>query len=101
MTQSQSPSARYQHVVVKGLPHARGFSHGQQAKEKIRLNVSHYKQPGQLTPAEITTKIIYEVYLPAIKTYFPSGLEEMQGIADGAEVSLEDIIILNARYDLA
>jgi isopenicillin-N N-acyltransferase-like protein len=87
--------------VARGLPHARGLSHGQQAKEKIRANVSHYKLPGQLTPGDITSKIIHEVYIPAIKTYFPSGLEEMQGIADGAEVSLEDIIILNARYDLA
>lgn len=101
MTLIQPSSPTYQHVVVTGLPHARGFSHGQQAKEKIRSNVAHYKLPGQLTPPAITSKIINEVYIPAIKTYFPSGLEEMQGIADGSEVPLEDIIILNARYDLA
>lgn len=101
MTQTQSPSPSYQHVVVRGFPYERGLSHGQQAKEKIRSNISHYKLPGQLTPDEITSKIINEVYLPAIKSHFPSGLEEMRGIADGAQVSLEDIIILNARYDLA
>lgn len=28
-------------------------------------------------------------------------MPELQGIADGAEVALEDIVILNARYDLA
>lgn len=101
MTIIQPPSPTYQHVVVRGLPHTRGFSHGQQAKEKIRSNIAQYKLPGQLTPPAITSKIVNEVYIPAIKTYFPSGLEEMQGIAEGSEVPLVDIIILNARYDLA
>ena len=47
------------------------------------------------------SNIIKHVYIPAIKAHYPSGLEEMQGIADGAEVSLESVILLNARYDLA
>jgi isopenicillin-N N-acyltransferase-like protein len=38
----------YQHVVVHGLPYDRGFSHGQQVKEKVVLNIAHYKQPGTL-----------------------------------------------------
>ena len=46
-------------------------------------------------------RIIKEVYIPALGQYYPSGLEEMRGIADGAGVTLEDIVLLNARYDLA
>lgn len=46
-------------------------------------------------------RIIKNIYIPNIKAHYPSGLEEMQGIADGAGVSLEDIVLLNARYDLA
>lgn len=45
--------------------------------------------------------IIRNVYIPAIKLYYPSGFEEMRGIAEGANVTLEDIVLLNARYDLA
>jgi len=45
--------------------------------------------------------IIEKVYKPALKQYYPSGLKEMQGIADGAEVTLDDVILLNSRYDLA
>jgi hypothetical protein len=40
----------YQHVVVRGLPFDRGFSHGQQAKSKIEANIAHYKKPGKLPP---------------------------------------------------
>lgn len=47
------------------------------------------------------SNIISNIYIPAIKAYYPSGLEEMRGIADGAEVTLEDVVLLNARYDLA
>jgi isopenicillin-N N-acyltransferase-like protein len=50
---------------------------------------------------ELMAKIITGVYIPSIEKYYPSGLQEMKGIADGAGVTLEDIILLNARYDLA
>jgi isopenicillin-N N-acyltransferase-like protein len=46
-------------------------------------------------------KIINEVYIPTVEKYYPSGLQEMRGIAEGAAVSFEDIVLLNARYDLA
>jgi isopenicillin-N N-acyltransferase like protein len=45
-----APSPTYQHVVVRGLPYERGFSHGQQAKLKVRANVEYYVQPGKLAP---------------------------------------------------
>lgn len=45
--------------------------------------------------------IIKKLYIPNIAAHYPAGLEEMKGIADGASVSLEDIVLLNARYDLA
>ena len=41
-------STHYQHVVVKGLPYDRGFSHGTQVKDKIHTNVAYYKLPGKL-----------------------------------------------------
>lgn len=48
----------------------------------------------------ITQTFIQHVYIPGIKEYYPTALEEMLGIAEGAGVSLEDIVMLNARYDL-
>jgi isopenicillin-N N-acyltransferase-like protein len=48
----------------------------------------------------MTLGIIQQSYIPAIEHYYPAGLEELRGIADGASVSLEEIVMLNARYDL-
>lgn len=36
-----------------------------------------------------------------MKKLFPSGYDEIRGIADGSGLPLEDIVMLNARYDLA
>ncbi|KAJ5981014.1 peptidase C45 acyl-coenzyme A:6-aminopenicillanic acid acyl-transferase [Penicillium waksmanii] len=91
----------YQHVVVHGLPYDRGLSHGQQAKDKVQANVEYYKQPGKLAERDVMHMIIKNLYIPNIEAHYPAGLEEMKGIADGASVSLEDIVLLNARYDLA
>ncbi|CZR62694.1 uncharacterized protein PAC_12591 [Phialocephala subalpina] len=93
----------YQHVVVSGSPYERGTMHGKQAIEKIRTNIQRYKHSASSTlpNSDICATFIRNVYLPAIEKDFVAGLEEMRGIADGAEVDLSDIILLNARYDLA
>ncbi|UNI19502.1 hypothetical protein JDV02_005684 [Purpureocillium takamizusanense] len=50
---------------------------------------------------ELMSTIIEKVYIPALESFYPSGFDEMRGIADGADVSLDDIVLLNSRYDLA
>ncbi|KAJ5943086.1 Peptidase C45 acyl-coenzyme A:6-aminopenicillanic acid acyl-transferase [Penicillium verrucosum] len=91
----------YQHVVVKGLPYDRGFSYGEQTKDKIQLNVTYYKQPGKLGPWSSVSRVIQNCYIPGLQRYWPSGWEEMRGVAAGAGVTVEDIVMLNARYDLS
>jgi isopenicillin-N N-acyltransferase like protein len=91
----------YQHVVVSGTSWERGHSHGTQARGKIQTNVNRYKASSSLPPEAVCMKYINESYLPAIEKLFPDGLEEMKGIASGAMVELQDVLLLNARYDLA
>lgn len=95
------PPSNYQHIVLKGLPYERGHTHGEQARQKILDSLAHYHAPGKLLPWETSLRIIKEVYLPGIEKYFPEALPELQGIADGAGVDLDEILFLNARYDLA
>ncbi|KAK5993052.1 Isopenicillin-N N-acyltransferase-like protein [Cladobotryum mycophilum] len=90
----------YQHIVVEGLPYDRGFSHGSQLREKVHTNLAYYKLPGKLPDWSISERIVKSVYIPSLEKLYPTGLEEMRGIADGAGVSLEEIVMLNARYDL-
>ncbi|KAJ5964955.1 Peptidase C45 acyl-coenzyme A:6-aminopenicillanic acid acyl-transferase [Penicillium vulpinum] len=91
----------FQHVVVHGLPYDRGFSYGEQTKEKIQRNVTYYKQPGKLGPWSSVSRVIHNCYIPGLQRYWPSGWEEMRGVAAGAGVTIEDIVMLNARYDLS
>ncbi|KAL5093703.1 hypothetical protein Trisim1_010433 [Trichoderma cf. simile WF8] len=93
--------SNYQHIVLRGLPYERGHTHGEQARQKILDSLAHYHAPGKLLPWETSLRIIKEVYLPGIEKYFPEALPELQGIADGAGVDLDEILFLNARYDLA
>ncbi|KAL9484919.1 hypothetical protein ACSS6W_003708 [Trichoderma asperelloides] len=93
--------SNYQHIVLKGLPYDRGYTHGEQAKQKILDSLAHYHKPGKLLPWDISQRIIKEVYLPGIEKYFPEALPELRGIANGAGVDLDQILFLNARYDLA
>lgn len=91
----------YQHIIVHGTAWERGYSHGHQARSKIQTSIERYRSSKSLPRREICFKIIQESYLLATEKHFPDGLQEMQGIAAGAEVDLEDIFLLNARYDLA
>lgn len=75
--------------------------HGAQAGEKVRHNVFRYSQATNIPPSHICDQYIERYYMPALEEYFPQGLEEMKGIAEGARVSLADVVLLNARYDLA
>lgn len=91
----------YEHIVVSGNPFGRGQEHGSKAKDKIRISIAQYKASSSLPPPSVIARYIHDIYLPAILSMFPEGLEEMKGIAQGAEVELDDIILLNARYDLS
>ncbi|KAI6081289.1 acyl-coenzyme A:6-aminopenicillanic acid acyl-transferase-domain-containing protein [Hypoxylon rubiginosum] len=98
---SRRTTVYYEHIRVSGLPKERGRQYGKQAAAKIRQNIAHYMKPGQLPPWERTVKYINDIYVPGLKEYFPSALEEMEGIAEGSGVTVEEIIMLNARYDLS
>ncbi|KAL2848905.1 acyl-coenzyme A:6-aminopenicillanic acid acyl-transferase-domain-containing protein [Aspergillus pseudoustus] len=91
----------YQHVVVRGLPYKRGFSYGSQTRDKIQRNIEYYKQADKLGPWSVVSTVISECYIPGLQRYWPSGWEEMRGVAAGAGVAVEDIVLLNARYDLS
>ena len=88
-------------ITVSGSPHARGVSYGQQASARIRRGIGHYgaqlRQIG-LQPAGIVT--LAQGTVPVIEAFDPAYVEEMRGIAVGADVAFEDIVLLNARTEI-
>lgn len=96
--QAQMPFPLYE---VTGAPQERGRSYGEQAKKRIVRSIEHYSEQAaklKLAPSEID-KIIH-IYIPTVRKFDENYLTEMQGIANGAGVRLEDIILLNARTEI-
>ncbi|MFC1903596.1 C45 family autoproteolytic acyltransferase/hydrolase [Chloroflexota bacterium] len=89
-------------ISVKGKPFECGRQHGSQARELIRKNVDLYFHLwGDMWGAK-RPEIIEKChnFIPVIGEYDADILEELQGIAKGTDLSLEEIIALNARYEL-
>ncbi|ANN72570.1 peptidase C45 [Bordetella bronchialis] len=86
---------------IGGAPRERGRSYGEQARQRIARSIEHYSEQAarwKLERSEID-KIIHS-YIPAVRKFDENYLTEMQGIAEGAGVRLEDIFLLNARTEV-
>lgn len=88
-------------IEISGAPYERGHQYGRKAADRIRKGTSHYlaQLAGfSLDGTEIAALV--REYLPVIEEFEPAYVEEMRGIADGAEVPFADVVVLNARTEL-
>lgn len=88
-------------IDVHGTPEERGRQYGLQARERVHKGIGHYgAQLAKLgiTPAQIAELV--RLYLPIIDGFDESYTPEMRGIAAGAGVSFEEIVLLNARTEI-
>ena len=89
-------------ISLKGNPFDMGFEHGRALKQQITANLSLYMEMilGDTgTKEEKIQKQALE-FLPILQEKAPLLVEEMQGIARGARVPLESVLVLNARTEL-
>lgn len=88
-------------VEIHGTPRARGQRYGVAAAARIAQGIRHYLAQFNeygLDNAAIGRHV--ESYLPRIQAYDDALVEEMRGIAEGAKVDFEAIVLLNARTEL-
>lgn len=88
-------------IEISGAPFERGTQYGRQASARIRSGIGHYL--AQISGMAITTTDLRDVirdYLPIIEAFDETYIEEMRGIAVGAEVEFEDVVLLNARTEV-
>jgi isopenicillin-N N-acyltransferase-like protein len=88
-------------IEVSGPPHERGRQYGRQAAERIRRGVVHYS--GQLARLDLDrdgVAALVRAYLPVIERFDAAYIEEMRGIAAGAELPFDDVALLNARTEI-
>ncbi len=88
-------------IEVSGPPRVRGRQYGEQAASRIALGVEHYT--AQLARSSCdwpTIRGLVQDYLPRIAAFEPAYVEEMRGIAEGAGLDFEAVVLLNARTEI-
>ena len=95
-------SPRLPVISVKGKPFDCGQQYGTRARELIRRNVDTYFDMWHTLWGAGRPDILKQCrdLVPVIGEYDAGILEELEGVARGADLSLEEIVALNARYEI-
>lgn len=82
---------------IEGSPFEMGYTHGLHLKEKIRQNIeNHLKNPSSLSEEALIKVKAFSEKIPSILPNIPQKyIEEMEGVAKGADVPFSDILWLN------
>lgn len=88
-------------VSVSGAPHARGLQYGQQAADRVRASARLYGQTLiDLGYSDSARSQLIAHFAKEIEGFAPHYLDEMRGIAKGAGVDFQDIVMINARTEV-
>lgn len=88
-------------IEVSGSPEERGAQYGEAARDRVRLGIAHYEE--QLGRSALKREEIHALvgaFVPAIAAFDADHVPEMRGIARGAGVAFEDVVLLNARTEI-
>ncbi|MGH7104912.1 MAG: C45 family autoproteolytic acyltransferase/hydrolase [Acetobacteraceae bacterium] len=88
-------------IELSGSPYDRGVQYGRQASPEIARSVGHYGT--QIAALGVDERRLAEIiggYLPTLEEFDHRQVEEMRGIAAGAGVPFEHIVLVNARTEL-
>jgi len=92
----------FKEVTLTGTPYERGRQYGAACVKEIALSMRTYEglfARNRNMTWEQARKLSL-LYLPAIRELDEAYVQEMQGIADGAGVTFEDILVINSRSEL-
>jgi isopenicillin-N N-acyltransferase-like protein len=88
-------------INLRGDPSLRGSQYGSQASSAIKRSLGAYQAMFKHFLNQDWDDIRQQAtkYIPAILGYRPHLMDEMAGIAQGAGLTLEDILVLNLRTE--
>ena len=99
---ARQPSPPFPQLEAAGLPGDIGLAQGRIFADRIRANLAFYLDwlsgSGQL-PTQFLLDRALE-FEPVLAEHVPEILEEIDGIARGAGLSLAEVLLINARTDL-
>ena len=88
-------------IELSGSARDRGLQHGREAGDFVVRSIEIYRKA--FLSKGVTweqARVVAGKLLPEIEAYNAEFADEIRGIAEGAEVPLEDIVALNARTEL-
>jgi isopenicillin-N N-acyltransferase-like protein len=89
-------------IELPGTPHDDGVAHGRAAgaaiAENLRIYFDRFQREAKLTAAQTRERGL--LYLAVIDREAPEYGAAMRGVAEGAGIPLDDIAVLNARYEI-
>ena len=90
-------------VNCSGAPRSIGLAHGTTARSSVLGSLTFYKTLFQtkckMDWSDATSFALK--FQPYLEQNWPQYVSEMEGVAEGAEVSYEDILALNVRTEIA
>ncbi|RJG20903.1 peptidase C45 [Massilia cavernae] len=88
-------------VEVSGSPYERGVQHGRAVPSRVQGSVALYRdQLARRGVSVATTNMLARNVVPKICAFDETYFDEMKGIAHGAGVSIEDVILVNCRTEM-
>jgi isopenicillin-N N-acyltransferase-like protein len=88
-------------IDLFGSPHERGRQHGKAAPDRIKRGIAMYAE--SLLKNGDDWRVLErraEAMVPAIEKFDAAYVEEMRGIAEGADQPFAGIVLMNARTEL-
>ena len=88
-------------VDVEGSPYHRGVQHGRAVPERVERSIALYRK--QMINRGIDERTLMELARGmelVIQKFDEEYLDEMRGIAEGARVRLEEVILINCRTEM-
>jgi isopenicillin-N N-acyltransferase-like protein len=88
-------------IELTGSPRERGRTHGQAAADRLRRGIKMYSESllrSGVDWPELARRA--EAMVPVIEKFDPAYLEEMRGIAEGANEAFAGVVLMNARTEM-
>ncbi len=88
-------------IELTGAPRERGRTHGQATADRLRRGIKMYSE--SLLRSGVDWRELErraEAMVPAIEKFDPAYVEEMRGIAEGANEPFAGVVLMNARTEM-
>ena len=88
-------------IDIEGDARQRGEQYGRAAGDRIALSISTYRAAYEKVGLDWNrTRSLARRFMPKIEAFDADSMREIEGIAAGAQVEVEEIVALNARSEL-